>query len=351
MEEEPIALSSAPFDVKKSILSSKQIGRLSAEAAEGAAAEDEAAGDWWAVLVPSPKGAAEEAVLCLGQDSDGRLRGAIGWWAAEHGPASTAPLRAAAASKIAVLDDPLGQYECAKISHPTVVGVGENHRAPEPYSSGLSAPMPLQLAESAREYIVARSQARLAIALAGLAIGLALVPTRTLMLTLALTLTLTPTPSQVNARLQRGGAGADEKAHVRSLLSEAFERLTLCASDDQLPEDDLMRCESAVQGLRKSYLIRDWEPRCAFCGVRHSAVEKGSCKYWQAFKATARDGCLPSQPPAEGRALAEKLMAEASISEKSGCCEEEGCCEKARPLCEPNANGPAGVGEAEAGAP
>ena len=38
--------------------------------------------------------------------------------------------------------------------------------------------------------------------------------------------------------------------------------------DETLSVDGLQRCESAVQGLRKQYLPRSWENRCADCGLR-----------------------------------------------------------------------------------
>ena len=57
-------------------------------------------------------------------------------------------------------------------------------QAPMPATSNLNAPLPVQLAETVRQYQVARAQ--------------------------------------INARLQRGGASSEEKQHVRALLGEAY---------------------------------------------------------------------------------------------------------------------------------
>lgn len=51
----------------------------------------------------------------------------------------------------------------------------------------------------------------------------------------------------------------------------------------ELPCAELSQCEAAVQGLRKSYLKREWAPRCATCGVRHEDIEFGTCKFWAAY--------------------------------------------------------------------
>ena len=121
-----------------------------------------------------------------------------------------------------------------------------------PASSDIDAPVPLQLCEAFRQYHVAKAQ--------------------------------------VHARLTRGGAGDEEKKFVKQvLLKEAYARLKECANSEELPVDHLNRTESAVQGLRKTLLSRDWESRCAVCGVRHSVVEKGTCKFWVAFAEGARE--------------------------------------------------------------
>ena len=47
---------------------------------------------------------------------------------------------------------------------------------------------------------------------------------------------------------------------------------------------------AAVQGLRKTYLKRDWAPRCAKCGVRHEEIE-----YVKAIYSKLRDGLHPAE--------------------------------------------------------
>ena len=113
---------------------------------------------------------------------------------------------------------------------------------PAPSTSDTLAPIPLQLAETTRMYHVSRAQ--------------------------------------INARMQRGGASSEEKGYTRALLAEALERIELCSMDAELPKEDLLRCESAVQGLRKTLLRRPWGPRCGQCGVRYEDIEHGTCKFW-----------------------------------------------------------------------
>lgn len=157
--EASVTLAAAPVDIRQSIMNSKAIARLPS-------VED---GTNWAVLC-KPIGQ-QECVICLGQDDGGKIQGAIGWWPVRKGDVA---LRAADAVRCVLLDD--SEHPSVTIPHPTVQGVGENHTTPAPATSDLSAPVPLQLAETMRQFHVSRAQ--------------------------------------VNARLQRGGASADEKHHV-----------------------------------------------------------------------------------------------------------------------------------------
>ena len=245
---EAVTLAEAPVDVKEFLLRAKCIGRIEREAGEGAS-DGEPEGRWWACCnATKPSKAADECVLvCLGLTAERQLCGAIGWWAADGEKAAKAepPLSAEGACRIALLGDEEGQYPAATLSHPTIVGIGANSTDPQPASQNLRAPMPIQLAESTREYLIATAQ--------------------------------------VNARLQRGAAAAGEKTHVRALFKEAHKRLLTCANEPSLFQDELLQVESAVQGLRKVYLRREWDARCAECGLRHTDIEKGTCKFWKQF--------------------------------------------------------------------
>ena len=93
------------------------------------------------------------------------------------------------------------------------------------------------------------------------------------------------------------GSGEEEKSFVKSVLFvEALSRLRRCANADELPVDDLNRTESAVQGIRKCYMPRDWQVRCTTCKMRHFDMEKGTCKFWVKFAAEALE---QKEKPAE----------------------------------------------------
>ena len=169
-------LATAPLDMG-GITRAKQVGRLCASTGglDGTPLPGGPVGDWWAVLLP-PAAAAEgegeeEAVVCLGQNGQGGLCGAIGWW-----PVGTAvshnPRAAATAARCVALDDEACAAEW--MQHVTVIGLGENGSAPTPASNNVHAPPPCQLAEAVRGALLAKRQIR--------------------------------------ARLQRGGAAEAEKA-------------------------------------------------------------------------------------------------------------------------------------------
>jgi len=89
------------------------------------------------------------------------------------------------------------------------------------------------------------------------------------------------------ARLSQNGAAEQEKQHTEMLMDAARERFDGVASggeaDKWLPPMDFNKCESAVQGLRKTLLRRPWNPRCSSCGVRHEDIEFSTCRFWQAW--------------------------------------------------------------------
>jgi hypothetical protein len=257
-------------------------------------------GAWWAALAPKPADAAgERMVLCLGQDGELRLRAAVAWWSASQWPAS-APLRAADATKIVLIDDDDAEGKVQPplaLGHPTVDGVGEKG-APAPVQCDMHGAAVLHLAEGARLCLLARQQ--------------------------------------VSARLQRGGASADERELIKLLLREVHERLRECANNEfaftrvyepsELAEPvGLNRCCSAAAGLRKSYLPRSWNDRCLTCGTRHSTVENGTCKYWVRFAADAREreaAAAADATPAKAAAVTAAVTAAVAAAEAAPPAEE-----------------------------
>ena len=263
-------LAGAPFDVLAALACAKQVAKLPPPepAATGAAVDGEAAvGEWWAARVvtstrePPPSGgggdeddAAEEVLVCLGQDGEGRLRGAIGWWpAGALGRAESTP-GAAGASRCVRIDE--AESSARWMQHVSVQGLGEGGKRPEPVGLNVHAPPPCHLAEGVRLALLAKRQ--------------------------------------VSARLQRGGAAEAERAHCKLLLGLAQTRLQACAreaaedeAEGELP-DDFAKCCSAVQGLRKTLLPREWNPRCVDCGVRHSGIEIHTCRFWRDWAEQAR---------------------------------------------------------------
>lgn len=228
-----VDVSASPINLKQHILQSQSIARQEVDRGNGLN------GDAWVVLSKPSSEHEETCIVCLGQDGAGRLRGAIGWWPSGARTAK-GPLQPGDATRsIAINDD---SFSCIVLPHPTVTGVGENStvprlllphllralvpgdavsprdsarraqthnhlartsthmiahtapstlrsffiawQAPMPATSNLNAPLPVQLAETVRQYQVARAQ--------------------------------------INARLQRGGASSEEKQHVRALLGEAY---------------------------------------------------------------------------------------------------------------------------------
>jgi hypothetical protein len=90
----------------------------------------------------------------------------------------------------------------------------------------------------------------------------------------------------VGARLGHNRAAAAEKEHTTQLLEASRERLATIAreaGEEHWISPEFTRCESAVQGLRKTILRRPWNPRCEQCGVRHEDIEFSTCRFWQAW--------------------------------------------------------------------
>ena len=243
-----VAPAAAPFDLSSVLAHAVTVCKYSSDSDP----------TWWAALAAAPAGATERLVLCLGQDGEHRLRAAAAWWPAACIGEAT-PMGAADASKIVLIEDTDGTAQPAiALGHPTVIGVGAEG-APTPASHSMCASRLLHLAEGVRLHLLAKSQ--------------------------------------VSARLQRGGAATDEKALVKLFLREATHRLSVVASVDFASSTvgdasepvELNKCESAVAGLRKIYLPRNWAERCLECGTRHSVVESGTCKFWRRWTAEARD--------------------------------------------------------------
>ena len=248
------------FSLRDAIVKAAQIFRIDHDDAPDGKA-------WWAVLCKEEKDDAAKGgrrVICLGQDKACCVRAAAARWpAADFKKNPPAPLYAADATDLILIDD--GDVDVSPsiaLGHPTVVGYGEENQAPGPASRDMHGAAILHLAEGARLCLLAKSQ--------------------------------------VNARLQRGGCSAEEKALVKLLLREVNHRLLLCAeeefdvsslekSEEMKEPIGLNRCESAAAGLRKMYLKRPFDERCTTCGTRHHVVESGTCKFWVRWIAEAKE--------------------------------------------------------------
>ena len=188
-------LATAPLDLG-GLTRARQAGRLCASnvGVDGAPMLADACppvGDFWVVLLPPVAAAGgegeEEAVVCLGQNAQGGLCGAIGWWPAGTLSKADTPRAAATAARCVAMDDAACAAEW--MQHVTVIGLGEGGSAPTPASSNVHAPPPCQLAEAVRGGLLAKRQIR--------------------------------------ARLQRGGAAGAEKV-TPGLLTAARAALYAC---------------------------------------------------------------------------------------------------------------------------
>jgi hypothetical protein len=250
-------------DVRDAILNARVIARLVIPH-DAMRTKQEPDGVWFAVLPPKATGwPSDEVVLCLGMSKGLTLCGAVGSWPKSKFSAKQT-LAVNEASRIVLIDDADGAFGALFMGHATVAGVGEDHTRPMPAQQNIHAQVPVHLCEMVHLHLLAKAQ--------------------------------------VNARLQRGGASDDEKAHVKTLLKQAFTRLQSIVKATPTFADlkaqhvsEWGKVESAYAGLRKAYLPREWYPRCATCGLRHDVVEKGTCKYWVQYVENAQE-TTPSSP-------------------------------------------------------
>ena len=83
------------------------------------------------------------------------IKGAIAWFAEGALKASDSPLRAADATRVVALSD--DTHDSCGIGHSDLIVTGEE-RSVTPAMSELDAPMPLQLCETVRMYLVSKAQ-------------------------------------------------------------------------------------------------------------------------------------------------------------------------------------------------
>ena len=223
------------------------------EAAEAAKAEAKAAeaAEAAAELAEEAEREEESVVMCLAQGSDGKLVGAVGWYDLGALPSS---LPAAV-----TLDEPLPPpRRCVRLDDESWEGMGFLHMTLQGYGADCAPIVPMgynlfgsalfHFAAGMADYHLAREQ--------------------------------------IELRLSQGRAGMDERNHARTLLDACFDRygsIAPEASEGQWVPPLFSKCESAVQGLRKTLLRRPWSRRCEACGVRHEDIEFSTCKFWQAW--------------------------------------------------------------------
>ena len=218
-----------------------------AKAAKVAAAREEAG------LAAVTSDDAELAVLmCIAQTDKGELFGAVGWYELGSLPTSldgallTAERLPPPRRALALFD---ADWEPCTLMHLDCGGYGKGGKPVTPMGYNMNGPALFHLATGLYHYHVATAQA--------------------------------------TARLAQNHAGQEEKAHTEQLLDAARVRFDSVAceglANKWLPPMDYNKCESAVQGLRKTLLRRPWNPRCPHCGVRHEDIEFSTCRFWQAW--------------------------------------------------------------------
>ena len=99
---------STSVDLAELVVRASAVARMEAETSKD---DGQPSGDWWAVLPAKPANESTQMALCLGQDSQYRLRAVAGWWPASCFAKGSAPLRAADATKIVVLEDQYGREQ------------------------------------------------------------------------------------------------------------------------------------------------------------------------------------------------------------------------------------------------
>jgi hypothetical protein len=193
----------------------------------------------------------ESVALCLAQKADGTLVGAVGWYDLGALPASLDECLDLSSSlppprRCVRLDD--SSWDMMGFLHMTLQGYGKDCAPIVPMGYSLQGSALFHFAAGAADYHVARCQAEL--------------------------------------RLSQGRSGMEEREHARTLLDACVDRLVSIApeaSEGKWVPPLFSKCESAVQGLRKTLLRRPWCKRCTSCGVRHEDIEFSTCKFWQAW--------------------------------------------------------------------
>ena len=194
----------------------------------------------------------ESVALCIAQKEDGTIYGAIGWDELGALPRDVSGLLNRAKplpppTRCVRLDDSSWDGD-VRFMHMTVQGLGDACSPIVPCGYTLSGSALYHFAAGVQHFWLAKTQ--------------------------------------VNARLSQGKADQAEVDHVEMLMDAANDRFAAVArevSADRWLPPDFSRCESAVQGLRKTLLKRPWNPRCASCGVRHEDIEYSTCRFWQAW--------------------------------------------------------------------
>ena len=193
----------------------------------------------------------ESVALCLAQAPDGTIVGAVGWYDLGALPNSLEGCLSLSASlppprRCVRLDD--SSWDLMGFLHMTLQGYGKDCAPIVPMGYSLQGSALFHFAAGSADYHVARNQAEM--------------------------------------RLTQGRAGMEEREQARTLLDACVDRLISIApeaSEGKWVPPPFSKCESAVQGLRKTLLRRPWCKRCTSCGVRHEDIEFSTCKFWQAW--------------------------------------------------------------------
>jgi hypothetical protein len=193
----------------------------------------------------------ETIALCVAQRADGSICGAVGWYELGTLPSSLAEAVAYSGQlppprRCARLDD--GSWHSSTCLHMSLQGYGAGSKPVTPVGYNLRGSALYHFAAGMRGFHVAAAQNL--------------------------------------ARLSQGGASDGEKDHVAVLMAacrENYAGVARQAADGKWLPPEFTRCESAVEGLRKTLLRRPWAVRCTQCGVRHEYIEFSTCRFWQAW--------------------------------------------------------------------
>jgi len=250
--EEPSAAAAAKAS-RRTEREAERAAKREARAGKVAEAEAEAAAAADRQEAAPKESVEEEAVaLCIGQKEDGTLCGAVGWYDLGSLPTSLdgalltaeplpAPRRAATFA-----DD---SWPTCCLMHMALEGYGAGGKPVVPMGRNMIGSAAYHMAACMQQFWLAQVQN--------------------------------------DRRMQQNHANFQEREHAHQLLDAAREHIASCAregaADKTVNAMDLTRSESAVQGLRKTFLRRPWNPRCEKCGVRHEDIEFSTCKFWQAY--------------------------------------------------------------------